>query len=923
MMDIRVRLPPRLPFAYPCRVSRAPVSPWTAAHTSAGKTVVAEYAIAMAIRDKQRVIYTSPIKALSNQKYRDLAEEFKDVGLMTGDVTINPSATCLVMTTEILRSMLYRGSEVMREVAWVIMDEVHYMKDKDRGVVWEETIILLPHSVRYVFLSATIPNAKEFANWIAQLHSQPCHIVYTDFRPTPLQHYIYPTGGDGLYLIVDEAGTFREDNFNKALAVLDSDGGNIGDGKRKRTKQGKDDYFKIVKMIMERGYDPVIVFGFSRRECEAMALQMSKLDFNNKEEKAMVATVFQSAIDSLNEDDQKLPQIVNILPMLKRGIGIHHSGLLPLLKEVIEILFQEGLIKALFATETFSIGLNMPAKTVVFTNARKFDGEVFRWVSSGEYIQMSGRAGRRGKDKKGIVVLMVDEKMEPHVAKDMVKGAPDPLNSAFHLSYNMLLNLMRIEENSPENIIAKSFLQFQNEQALPGLEARKAELEKEISETVIRDEAQIGELWQVREQIKLARAKVREVANLPLYAVPHLVMPGRVVKVLDGDVDWSWGVVIACNKKAKGDTGAEKRARVGGAAAGTATVEYAIDVLVQCDSGGPSAVPRPWAAASSKGEAEMRVVSFPLTSLDGMSQARLNLPKNLKDAEERRKVGRTLNHMITVRFKDGTLPMLDPVEDMHIEDEDFLKSVKRVEALEAKMGANPLFTEGDLAERFAEFQAKVDLETELKAVKGKIRATQAILMRDDLKHRKRVLRKLDYTDKNNVVQQKGRVACEINTSDELLVTELVFSGIFGKMKPEICAAVLSALVYQEKADDNLKMRDELKGPLRQVQDVARLVAEASIEAKMEMDADDYCASFKGDLMEPVLTWCQGAKFIQICNMTPIFEGSIIRCMRRLEELMRQLGQAAHSIGDTDLEEKFNAGIEKLKRDIVFSASLYL
>ena len=157
------------------------------AHTSAGKTVVAEYAIALALRDKQRVIYTTPIKALSNQKFRDLQEDFVDVGLMTGDVTINPSASCIVMTTEILRSMLYKGSEIMREVQWVVFDEIHYMRDSERGVVWEETIILLPDNVRYVFLSATIPNAKEFAEWICHLHKQPCNVVYTEYRPTPLQ----------------------------------------------------------------------------------------------------------------------------------------------------------------------------------------------------------------------------------------------------------------------------------------------------------------------------------------------------------------------------------------------------------------------------------------------------------------------------------------------------------------------------------------------------------------------------------------------------------------------------------------------------------------------------------------------------------------------------------------------------------------
>jgi ATP-dependent RNA helicase DOB1 len=185
------------------------------AHTSAGKTAVAEYAIAMSFRDKQRVVYTSPLKALSNQKYRELSQEFSDVGLMTGDVTLQPNASCLVMTTEILRGMLYRGSEVIKEVAWVIFDEIHYMKDRERGVVWEESIIFLPPAIKMVFLSATMSNATEFAEWICFLHKQPCHVVYTDFRPTPLQHYVFPMGGSGLYLVVDENEQFKDENFLK------------------------------------------------------------------------------------------------------------------------------------------------------------------------------------------------------------------------------------------------------------------------------------------------------------------------------------------------------------------------------------------------------------------------------------------------------------------------------------------------------------------------------------------------------------------------------------------------------------------------------------------------------------------------------------------------------------------------------------
>jgi len=374
----------------------------------------------------------------------------------------------------------------MREVAWVVFDEVHYLRDKARGVVWEETIILLPDKVRYVFLSATIPNAMQFAEWITKTHSQPCHVVYTDFRPTPLQHYFFPAGAEGIHLVVDEKGVFREENFQKAMSsIADKAGTDSKDFLAKRKGKGKDkktntggnkdqtDIYKIVKMIMVKSYNPVIVFSFSKRECENYALAMSSLAFNDDSEKAMVTKVFNSAIEMLSEEDRQLPQIQHILPLLRRGIGVHHSGLLPILKETIEILFQEGLIKVLFATETFSIGLNMPAKTVVFTSVRKFDGVSQRWVTPSEFIQMSGRAGRRGLDDRGIVIMMINEQMEPAVAKEIVRGQQDNLNSAFHLGYNMILNLMRVEGISPEFMLERCFFQFQSTAGVSHLEKRK------------------------------------------------------------------------------------------------------------------------------------------------------------------------------------------------------------------------------------------------------------------------------------------------------------------------------------------------------------------------------------------------------------------------------------------------------------------
>ena len=625
------------------------------AHTSAGKTVVAEYAIATALRNKQRVVYTSPIKALSNQKYRDLLQEFQDVGLMTGDVTINPDATCLVMTTEILRSMLYRGSEITREMAWVIFDEIHYMRDAIRGVVWEETLIMLPASVHYVFLSATIPNAMQFAEWICEVKEQPCHVVYTDYRPTPLQHYLFPKDGDGIHLVVDEKSVFREDNFQKAIGRLD----NVKDGDKKRKghdKKSASDLFKLIKMINMKNYHPVIVFSFSKKECENNALQLSKLDFNTSEEKQLVKNIYENAISSLGEDDRVLPQIEHLLPLLQRGIGIHHSGLLPILKEVIEIMFQEGLLKVLFATETFSIGLNMPAKTVIFTSVQKFDGKSRRWLSGGEYIQMSGRAGRRGLDDRGIVILMIDEQMEPTVAKGMLKGVSDTLDSAFHLTYSMILNLSRVDGVKPEVMLSSSFHQYQNRVKVPEIQKNLVIYKQRLENLVVENEALISEYYNIVRQLDQYLQDKREVVTNAAYVLPFL-QPGRMVKIEIKNQYFGWGVILNFHRiflKSKKEQEAKQI--------------YTLDVLLNCVKGRPLNEPLP---ATPGQDSELQIVSCDLKALIELSSVRLNCPKEVKSFDSRNQLYKTILEVVK-RFK-GQIPLLEPVKDMKIKDESFIR----------------------------------------------------------------------------------------------------------------------------------------------------------------------------------------------------------------------------------------------------------
>ncbi|PWZ00793.1 putative MTR4-involved in nucleocytoplasmic transport of mRNA [Testicularia cyperi] len=929
------------------------------AHTSAGKTVVAEYAIAQCLKNGQRVVYTSPIKALSNQKFREMSAEFGDVGLMTGDVTINPSASCLVMTTEILRSMLYRGSEIMREVAWVVFDEIHYMRDKERGVVWEETIILLPRKVRYVFLSATIPNAMQFAEWIAHTHAQPCHVVYTDFRPTPLQHYLFPQGGEGIHLVVDERGTFREDNFQKAMGALAEGKGedvadpNAGGGKRRGQvkkggaggKKGPSDIYKIVKMIMIKNYNPVIVFAFSKRECEALALQMSKLEFNNDDEKEMVSTVFTNAINALSEEDRGLPQIEHILPLLRRGIGIHHGGLLPILKEVIEILFQEGLIKVLFATETFSIGLNMPAKTVVFTAVRKWDGKEFRNLSSGEFIQMSGRAGRRGLDDRGIVIMMFDEKLEPAAAKVMVKGEADRLNSAFHLGYNMILNLMRVEGISPEYMLERCFFQFQNAASVPQLEAQQRTAEEERDAIHVDREDEVSEYYDVKTQLQQLKSDVQTVITHPSYVLPFL-QPGRLIHICHDGLDFGWGVVVSYEKRLPNASGGGGRRGAPPQVDANAPPQqhYVVEVLLHCAPGSGSNGALAKTNGQGKGKessdtsagaggsffpcpegkkGEMVVVPVLLSTVQELSGIRIFLAKDLRPSEPRETVRKNLAE-VRRRFPKG-VPLLDPIKDMKIKDETFGHLLEKIKILDEKLASSPLKSDPKLAELYAAYETKQRADEAVQEIAKKIAAAHSVLQLDELKCRKRVLRRLGFTTSEDVVEKKGRVACEISTGDELLLTEMIFNGVFNDLTPSQCAALLSCFVFGEKSTSQTRLKEDLAAPLRIMQETARRIAKVSIESKLPLVEEDYVSSFKVELMDLVMQWCSGAKFAEICKLTDVFEGSIIRCFRRLQELIRQLIQAAQAIGNEHLASKFEAALQKLEREgsIIFSPSLYL
>lgn len=443
------------------------------AKTGSGKTLVGEVQIAESLRAGRRVFYTTPIKSLSNQKFHDLKRLFPDrVGIMTGDIKFRPDADIVIMTTEILRNLLFKAGTATESIGLtaslslenldaVIFDECHYINDRDRGAVWEETLILLPPRVNLVLLSATIDAPEQFASWLGDLKQRPIHLISTQYRIVPLVHGVYR--GDEFLPIMDRRDIFDGATYNAWLlwrkaqekssaahkdAVADRRRGGYEDGPVRRAG-GLKSFVHEMNQMIGRLHDasllPALFFVFSRKDCERYA-RLVEHTLIDSSDTAAVKHIIDFHLHRYSAELDTMQQAHTLRGLLEKGVAFHHSGLLPVLKEIVEILFGRGYIKVLFATETFAVGINMPTKTVVFTGFRKYDDsrEGMRLLNTDEYIQMAGRAGRRGKDDKGLVLYLPER--EPETVDDMKRmmtGAKSTFQSRMTFHYNFLLKTLQ------------------------------------------------------------------------------------------------------------------------------------------------------------------------------------------------------------------------------------------------------------------------------------------------------------------------------------------------------------------------------------------------------------------------------------------------------------------------------------------------
>lgn len=955
-------------------------SVFVAAHTSAGKTVVAEYAIALAAKHMTKAIYTSPIKALSNQKFRDFRQTFDEVGILTGDVQINPEASCLIMTTEILRSMLYRGADLIRDVEFVIFDEVHYVNDFERGVVWEEVIIMLPEHVSLILLSATVPNTYEFASWVGRTKQKDIYVISTAKRPVPLEHYLW--GNKNIYKIVDANKKFDEKGWKEANAALQgkdkqkalaaaaparggAGGGNQrggrggaqrganssqrggGGGGQQRGRGGpprashapghlgragrpggfttaaqdKTLWVHLVQFLKKQNLLPACIFVFSKKRCEENADALSNQDFCTSQEKSAIHMIIERSIARLKPEDRVLPQIIRIRELLSRGIAVHHGGLLPIVKELVEILFAQTLVKVLFATETFAMGLNLPTRTVVFSGYRKHDGHQFRNLLPGEYTQMAGRAGRRGLDTVGYVIIVppgADEAPPVNDLRQMILGEPSKLRSQFRLTYNMILNLLRVEALKIEEMIKRSFSEHATQQLLPEHEKAVKLSEADLAK-VKRDQCDVcdvhmDECHQAGEDFK----KLTEELYRWLLANPigrKMFSPGRLIVWMKDGVRTP-GILLAEGASAK-------------SSAANPTL-HVLEIRTVRDQRNDTDI-LPFVPAfrkhftplpQAKRHISTKTLHVPISDVVCVTKhvTRGVLP-GIFGGENYMKAKETLHHIC----KSWTTDIWDEMDLGRIKNLTFHEMLTRRREAEVRAVKSPATECRLFLKHYAMCHDQWLIKTHIEQLRQAL-SEQNLQLLPDYEQRIQVLRDLSFIDDARRIQLKGKVACEIHSGDELVLTELILENVLADYEPAEIAALLSAFVFQEKTEAEPRLTANLERGMKTIIDISERIMAVQTQHQVVQsseESNDFVSRPRFGLMEVVYEWARGMSFKNITDLTDVLEGTIVRTITRLDETCREVKNAARIIGDPDLYQKMAAAQEMIRRDITAVASLYM
>lgn len=886
------------------------------APTGSGKTLLVDYAIHLTLNleglnynQKNRLIYTSPIKALSNQKYRDFCHDYgkENIGIMTGDVSINREAPILIMTTEILRNILYLSPNdpLLKGLNFVVFDEIHYLNDPSRGVVWEESLILLPEEIPLILLSATIPNGQEIKEWLNSFKKERKISLITSFdRPVPLKTYYF----DGK--VHPYTGEIEIDRKQRKRYL-------------KRQKKRMELHYELPLVFGNETFSPVevlkeldleflpaIYFIFSRKACEkaAQAVRKSQISLLTEEEKNVIQQRIDAFRISISNTDM-LTQIENALDIIHFGIAFHHAGCVPLLKEFIELLFADGLIKVLFATETFAMGLNLPAHSVIFHSLEKFDGIEFRYLTSSEFHQMAGRAGRRGLDIFGNAVVVLSLSGDEEQISSIIEGHPEPLESQFRLSYNAIANLL---ENRNENEIV-SLLQssFKEYSARKIRESKNTELQKQIQKlqeilalplqcakglSSVNAWNALGRLATLEQEYSILRNQIKLDFNLPKLQ-PHFeyiwkkILPiGRVIIYQE---DMTSPKIIGILIKQL-----PPKNRIM-----TENTFFAAQFLFE---NGETEVLLP-------SEYDFVSIVVPLEKDHRTKVSRLNMDvfkqieKQLKLEIVKQTIGTPKNtyKYIAEYFYENKVELLNQ------------RPTEEFETIELFINENPCKGCEFFEEHNHLHKQRQKYLTQLHQLETRLIESQN-LSYVAFQRMVKVLEKLKFYE-DGYLTQKGHLLSFIHQENDILIAETFSQEFFKELGPaELCGATAMFVIgEQDKGYGKIpriknKQLFNLYHSIRRLNDTI-----TALENHERVPAIHNQRSFSLKFVELAVRWSNGADLEELIRITSMLEGDIVNYLRRTLNLIQQLRIILFKLG-FDQSLPFGDAIESLRRSYVIT-----
>ena len=868
-----------------CRSLEDGSSVLVCAPTGAGKTVVGEFAISLGLAGGQKCYYTTPIKALSNQKYNDLVDRHGSdrVGLLTGDNSINATASVVVMTTEVLRNMLYVGSEALTGLGYVVMDEVHYLGDRFRGAVWEEVLIHLPDSVRLVALSATVSNAEEFGAWLVTVRGDTRVIVHEQ-RPVPLwQHVLVGSRLFDLFKDADPTSATVEGpaDVNPELREYLSDRMRVWDvGTRGRVRRRGPGWRPphrpdVVTRLDREGLLPLITFIFSRLGCDAAVRQcvLAGLWLTEPAERDEITALVEERTAGIPSEDLEVLGYWEWLDGLRRGVAAHHAGLIPAFKETVEELFVRGLVRAVFATETLALGINMPARCVLLERLTKFNGETHADITPGEYTQLTGRAGRRGIDIEGHAVVLWSPDIDLTRVAGLASTRTYPLRSSFRPSYNMAVNLVgQMGRSAARALLDASFAQFQADRGVAGLVAQIRRNEKSLDEYGTRmncDRGDFREYMALRQELSereaaLSRAASRERRGAVAASLEAL-RTGDVIRVPAG-----------------------RRA----------------GLAIVLDPGlTPRDDPRPLVLTERRWAGRLSMMDFPV-AVESIGSVRVPRHFNHRSAQERRDLAAALRRVAVPpgpSRRKGSPPDAD----------------EEIARLRAAVRAHPCHGCPDRDEhaRWAERYRRLQRENAglVRRVEGR---TDSLGRTFD-----QICELLDQRGylAGDEATPAGRRLARIWSESDLVVTECLRDGVWDALDPAELAAVISTLVYEARRDEpavdrmpSPAVRDALADTLRVWGDVTEDEAELGLPASREPEPG---------FIWPVYRWARHDSLGRALGgsgdaiSAELSAGDFVRWCKQVLDLLDQIATAP-SEADSPVPERARSASRALRRGVV-------